>query len=241
MDYFTTPVIEAAWSDDHGATFNLVPLSGTQPGHFVTLCNDRTVDAPTYAAFMDTDSTFNRSDILVSKSSDGGATWQPMTAAVVGDAAMPPTAACAVRGDDVWVSYLHGIATISYDAVELVHSIDGAASWASPELVSQTSGALVHLPQIAMSLGGRVEIAWLEGMTGGTFAMIHASTVDGQTYIYEVIPRAIGPFNYRRDIWPWYGDYFGLASGPSWIWITYPYADVSDGTMHTDLIRRTAP
>ncbi len=238
---FADTSLEWGRSDDHGVTFT-TGLLAPPNAHFLTLCADKVPGAPIYAAYPDLDTPFDNLTIAVQASTDGGATWGAATIASVGEGALPPTPSCAARGQDVWVGYSRGRWGQSYDAVRVVHSGDGGMTWSQPISANDdASGQLVYLPQLSMSSNGRLELSWLEGLVGEPTAVIHASTTDGTAFSRETVAAGVGPFNYRRDIWPWYGDYIGLWSGPDWIYLTYAFAQAADQTVHTDLVRLPAP
>lgn len=67
---------------------------------------------------------------------------------------------------------------------------------------------------------------------------MHAWSFDGQAFEHEDVPVEIGPFTYRRDSYPWWGDYFGLTVGPEWVYLLYPTGDAATQRVHTQLIRR---
>jgi hypothetical protein len=238
---FIDYTLEWGRSDDHGATFTTGPLAAAS-AHFTTLCSEQVPGAPVYAAYADLDTAFDRLDILVQSSTDGGATWSAPVIASSGEGALPPTPTCAVQAQDVWIAYPRGMYAISYDAVRLVHSSDGGSTWGPPVTVNDDgSGQPIYLPQLAMSGSGRVEVSYIQGIIGQPTSVIHASTLDGASFQIETIEPDVGPFSYRRDTWPWYGDYVGLWAGPDWIYMTYAFAQEADQTVHTDFVRLPAP
>ncbi len=115
----------------------------------------------------------------------------------------------------------------------------------------EVRGAIVYATIIEVV--AVVPIFFLEGLSGAFFRPLVFSYAIalmvsmGVALTSCTVPEAgvptfeIGPFTYRRDTYPWYGDYTGLAAGPDWIFITYPYGDAATMRVHTDLLRLPAP
>jgi hypothetical protein len=104
-------------SSDHGATwgspFVIYPTGATTGGEWDSQIAVDPLDGKTvYASFMQN----NKSDIIVAKSTDFGATWTYVTADSTNSATDKPI--LAVRGQDVYVVYNHSqvmFATYSHD------------------------------------------------------------------------------------------------------------------------------
>ena len=105
--------------------------------------------------------------ILVSKSTDGGATWtKPIVVASVVLQAGPPSTAAAIAVDNsngtysgnLYVSI--GTWTGSFQQVQVVRSTDGGNTWSKPVAVAPGFTHDQFLPWISVSSAGLVGVSW---------------------------------------------------------------------------------
>ena len=114
-------------SDDHGSTwespFVIYPTGATTGGQWDPQVSVDPVDGQTvYVSFMQN----NKSDIIVGKSTDFGATWTLVTADSTNAGTDKPI--MAVRGQDIYVVYTHAQTTFA------AYSHDGGASFAEAKV-----------------------------------------------------------------------------------------------------------
>lgn len=219
--------LESAISTDHGRTFTTRTV--TDHGYITSLCTDREPGTPITAVYLDL------GDVAAIRSTDGGETWDDprKIPGVVGeaDAATP---SCAARGDDVWAAWPGGDYE-AYDHVALAHASGG--TWESAMQLDPLGGGLYGFPQIAAGEDG-VAIAALHADADQQPTAVLLARGEPPDLVTTAIVEDVGPFSFRRDTLPWYGDYFGLSIGPESVLIAHPVAAADEGfATHVELRR----
>jgi PKD repeat protein len=182
---------ELANSSDGGVTFSAPTPAGTTEqapwDHDLVVAPDGTVHIAWTGA-----NSMNRGP-LVGRSTDGGATFGVPVQANVGDVADKPTnggngPTLARAGDGslyvAWVSSQTGVCCPGAQGVFLARSTDGGATFGGVTMVddvplpdSQHTNFLY--PTVAVGDGGKVYVAWFQGLQGGISDVRLARSLDG--------------------------------------------------------------
>ncbi len=170
----THPRIEAAWSDNGGATWS-TPVFLSAPGQpalnasiAVSADGQRAV-----ALWRRLDGARYRTQAAFS--TDGGATWSfPDTLSRAGSDAFSPRLVLSADGQ-------RATAVWEYTTnVQSARTLDGGVTWSSPLTMSTN---LAESPQIAASADGtKVTAAWVTPVVGGPYLTTAVSTDGGTTW-----------------------------------------------------------
>ena len=178
-------------SNDHGTTwgspFVIYPAGAATGGQWDSQISVDPVDGSTvYASFMQN----NKSDIIVSKSTDFGATWTHVTADNTNSGTDKPI--LAVRGQDVYVVYNHA------QTVWSANSHDGGQTFTEVKVNQNGKLGWSLAGGGTVTSNGDVFFAWAgyEG-SGGAKANVNLyvskSTDDGVTWTTKMIDTSKSP------------------------------------------------
>ncbi len=103
-------------------------------------------------------------ELVVGRSTDGGATWTPVVVGGAGNAILglrAPTVATG-PGGIIYVAYQLQTSKGLPD-IRVVHSSDGGATWSAPVgLVASANVGDARLPQVSAAPNGRVDVVWYD-------------------------------------------------------------------------------
>ncbi len=170
-------------------------------------------------------------DVLVTKSTDGGATWSLSYA----DRGLPPGPACptscgwdffgtgaAIATDqagNVYVTYNAPLYDNGPPHVWYRSSADGGTSWSSRiDLGADATPSFHVFPGVAAGSGGDVRVAWMDNRTGAYNVWYRSSADGGSTWSAEIQVSAFrSGYAYvtRQGFAFPYGDYITLALDPN--------------------------
>ncbi|MGH9129578.1 MAG: sialidase family protein, partial [Acidimicrobiales bacterium] len=129
-------------------------------------------------------------ELVVGRSTNGGATWAPVVVGGAGNAILglrAPTMAVGPHGT-IYVAYQLQTSKGLPD-IAVVHSSDGGVAWSAPaSVVDPANVGDAHLPQISVAPNGRVDVAWFDfrnspGTTMSLMDVYMASSTDhGQAF-----------------------------------------------------------
>jgi hypothetical protein len=166
-------------------------------------------------------------NLYLTRSTDGGATWQTVlvdrsqTAPSCGCGAYAfygAQAALAVDGAGR-IHALYNFSATPYGPGRILYrtSADGGLTWSAPSDVSAApTGANGAFPALAAA-GSRVRIAWMDDRSGAFRVYLRASNDGGATFGSEIVLSADQGFPYQSTdgfAFP-YGDYFELDITPA--------------------------
>lgn len=178
-------------SNDHGATWNspfvIYPAGATTGGQWDPQVSVDPVDGRTvYVSFMQN----NKSDIIVGKSTNFGATWSFVTSDTTNSGTDKPI--MAVRGQDVYVVYTHAQTTFaasSHDGgatfTETLVSKGGKLGWALAGGGTVTPNGNVFFSWAGYERNG--------GATGNVNLYVSKSTDGGATWSNKVVDISASP------------------------------------------------
>ena len=242
-----------ARSTDHGATF-LKSAILSSPGlgetaGLVQPCLNRSAAGTTiYATYLQWNAATSQASILLSRTADGGQTWTSPGAAVATDALrQPPT--CAVRGDQVWVSYARGTDSGSVlspaSSLWVRHSADGGATYDADVRVSGASDDQYLLPKLALAGDGTLVVASYQGKPTSAASLTRSQSRDGgatwsqQTWTSAgAFAAVLNPCATPIDT-AWFGDSIGLVARGAAIDATF--ADNTTGASHIRFASQPIP
>ena len=196
-----------ARSTDQASTFTSVGLSvaGAEHSRF---CIDRA--AGMNAAWVLVSQAGSSFSALLS--ADRGATWPNLLYLNVGNAA-EQFPGCAVRGNDVWLALPTG--TTAADAIAILHSADGGASFGNSVLAARNE--LFLDPAFAITDAGTLELLYYAGVPGDRARLVLARSNDGISFHCTELADA-GPLPSSRAV---LGDLLGLALGGGHLFAAY--------------------
>jgi hypothetical protein len=182
----------------------------------------------------------------LSRSIDGGAHWKPVPGEAIGGPAVGGDPTCVSRGEDVWVTYWHGVdastdqRATGADGVRMVHSGNGGATFDAEISVANASGPSRFLyPQIALSASGALDCVFVSGVEGGGAELVRATSRDrGGTWLSHVL--ASGDqlvLEFASPSWP--GDYLGATISAGALLVVF--GDNATGSSHVSFARAAAP
>lgn len=227
----TPPSLTFARSAD-GTTFTRTTVTADATfGNLAYPCLD--VDAgpaaPLYMVHLGANAT-----VSLRASADQGKTWAlhdtPATDVLFQDVT------CVVKGSDVWIGYASGTAPFvpgesqPADAVEVIHSGNGGQTFDAPVTVTTAgSGDQYLFPQLALTPGGQLAIAYYQGVVNGSAELVLATSSEGTAWSGAVIASP-GSFIVDRTHANWLGDYMGLARTEKAMVLAY--GDNTEGKTH---------
>lgn len=188
----SNPTMIMQISNDHGSTwgspFVIYPLGANTGGQWDPQVSVDPVDGSTvYVSFMQN----NKSDILVSKSTDFGVTW---SAFVVADKTNAGTdkPIMAVRGQDVYVVYTHAQTTF------VAYSHDGGATFSETKVSKGGKLGWALAGGGTVTPNGHVYFAWAGyegngGASGNVNLYVSKSTNGGTSWTTNVIDVSKSP------------------------------------------------
>lgn len=178
-------------SDDHGSTwgspFVIYPAGATTGGQWDPQVSVDPVDGRTvYVSFMQN----NKSDIIVGKSTDFGATWTFVISDETNAGTDKPI--MAVRGPDVYVVYTHAQTTF------VAYSHDGGASFAEAKVNKGGNLGWALAGGGTVTPNGNVYFSWAGyerngGATGNVNLYVSKSADGGATWSSKVIDISASP------------------------------------------------
>lgn len=240
-DFTGAPTLGFSSSTD-GTTFEVSTIANDATfGNLAYLCVDRGAgpNAPIYLVHLRQGAT-----LALRKSTDHGVTW-PLLASVSPPNVVFQDPTCAVHGDDVVVAYASGMSGVSAnmnspgEAVEVIHSTNGGASFGAPTAVGKLAPAdQVLFPRVSRDANGRLEVVFYEGVVDQPAKLVRASSADGAAWALSEVKTA-GTFTLDRTIASWLGDYIGLASPTTGMMSSY--ADNSEGKAHVQFAAAGTP
>jgi hypothetical protein len=241
---FTTPGMAAltfARTSD-GTTFTRSTIVNDATfGNLAYLCLDASAgpSAPLYLVHLGGGGT-----LIVRKSTDQGKTWSLGGAPTASNVVFQdPT--CVAHGNDLYVAYGSGTALFMpslntpADEIDVIHSADGGGKFSAPVVVSDGGAGVQYLfPQIARSAGGKLEIAYYQGVTNMPATVSHAVSDAGATWKVSSLGSA-GTFALDRTLASWLGDYLGAASPAGTAFVSY--TENSAGKSHIGFAKVASP
>ena len=178
-------------SNDHGRTWGspsvIYPAGAITGGQWDSQIVVDPVDGRTvYASFMQN----NKSDIIVAKSTDFGATWSFVTADTTNAGTDKPI--LAVRGQDVYVVYTHAQTTFA------AYSHDGGATFTESTVSQGRKLGWALAGGGTVTPNGNVFFAWAGyerngGATGNVNLYVSKSTDGGATWSNTVVDISASP------------------------------------------------
>ena len=236
------PALTFARSAD-GATFTRTTITADASfGNLVYLCTDASAGptAPIYAVHLAQGALLG-----LHKSVDQGKSWSaggaPGAAEVVFQG---PT--CVAKGSDLWIAYGTGQHAASAtmdapaDAIMVVHSAGGGASFDAPASASGSAAGTQYLfPQLVRTSSGKVGVVYYEGADQAPAKLTLASSANGVAGWATQSLGSAGTFTLDRTLASWLGDYLGAAaSGASTLAL---YTENSAGKAHVALAKVASP
>ncbi len=155
----------------------------------ITREQSRPVVAPNgdiFVAWVSLVSAKSGNELVVGRSSDGGATWSPVVVGGAGHTTSglsAPSLAVGPKGT-LFLAYQLRVATGLPD-IRLVHSSDQGTTWSAPvRVVDSADVGDAGLPQLAVAPNGRVDVVWYDfrnspGSRKNLMDVYMASSTDG--------------------------------------------------------------
>src|SRR5262249_42418029 len=140
----------------------------------------------------------------------------------------------AVHASNLWIGYAAGTPsgvpsnTDPASSVRLLLSTDGGSTIMSRITVSDgPSGTLYLLPQLVVTSQEVLHVVYYQGTINGPASLVHAASSDSGVSWSRNIVDMPGTFTTNRAAASWLGDYLGVYSAGSSVYVAY--ADNSSG------------
>ena len=181
--------IDVVWLDSTSRTYDVFFARSTDGGKTfsapLNLSNDNADNAEPQIAVdangkihvvWENDSiTFG---VFYTQSSDGGATFSPVTPLVPGGTSAA-TPELAVAGSNVYVAWENDAS--SHSQVAFSHSSDGGATFSPATNLTNTAGSAFGA-KLAVDAGGNLDVVWIDNPAGNYELMFSRSTDNGATF-----------------------------------------------------------
>jgi hypothetical protein len=236
-----SPVLTFARSAD-GATFTRSTIVADPTfGNLACLCVDASAgpSAPLHVVHLGPQGT-----LTLRTSTDQGKTWT-LGGAVTAASVVFQDPTCVAHGSDLWIAYAFGGAMFTPgkdspgDAVKVVHSTDGGASFAMPVTVSDGPAGTQYLfPSVVRGASGKLEIVYYQGTDGNAATLTRATSTDGSAWSTAALGPA-GTFTLDLTLANWLGEYVGLASAGGSTFVSY--TENSEAKDHIGFLEAAAP
>jgi hypothetical protein len=234
---FATSRIGFAVTGDGGSTFVRSSVDSPPTGasdDLAVACADPTGGGSLYVAFIRL--TGNTASARLSRSDDGGTSWNEVGDASGSDPVVVEDVGCAVRGNEVWISYASGTAPFGEnhfpagDAVRVAHSSDGGHTFDRVVTASDAIGTTkIQMPQL-IDERGSLAVAYYQGAADASASLVIATSGDGGVSWSRNMLPSPGTFALDRTKSTWLGDYFGVTAANGGVYLGY--GDNRSGTTH---------